>query len=77
LEIDQEDKTEDVQEYESSRKFPLKVSIGDQKIMKLKNNVIPKGLVPLKRFFNANDVAVNIKKINLEDDLEDCNLGTK
>lgn len=43
--------------------------------MQLNNNVISKILVPLERLFKANDVVSNTKKTNLEDDLEDCNLG--
>jgi len=64
LEIDQEDESEELQEELSNRKFPLKDSIGNQKIVELKNNVIPKGLVPLERLFNANDVVVHEKKID-------------
>ena len=77
LEIDQEDGIEGVQEDESSKNLPLKNSIGDQKIMQLKNNVIPKGLVPLERLLNTNDVVIDTKKTNSEDGLEDCNLGTE
>jgi len=72
LEIDQE---EEVEEEHSNMKI-LKVSVGNHKILQLKDNVIPKGLVPLEKLFNANDVGMNPKKADLEEDLEECNLGT-
>lgn len=36
----------------------LKNKIGDQVIIQLKDNIFPRGLVPLERLFDANDVAV-------------------
>ena len=49
----------------------------DQNIFQLKGNVIPKGMVPLENFFDANDVPVNVNKKSWADDVEDCNVGTK
>ena len=37
----------------------MKHSIGDQKIIHLKDNIFPRGLVPLERLFDANDVTMN------------------
>ena len=45
--------------------------------MQLKNNIIPKGLVPLEKLFDNNDVATNPKIIANDEDIEDCNIGTK
>ncbi len=45
-------------------------------INRLKNNHIPKGLVPLEELFDKNDVAKNPKIQSDEDDVEDCNIGT-
>jgi hypothetical protein len=39
--------------------------------------VIPKGLVPLENIFDNNDVAKNHKIIANEEEIEDCNIGTK
>ena len=55
----------------------LKKKIGGQEIIQLKDNVLPRGLVPLERLFDANDVAVNQKKENQDENVEDCNLGTQ
>ena len=43
----------------------------------MKYNILPKGLVPLERLFDANDVAVNQKKVSQDGEMEDCNLGTQ
>ena len=40
----------------------MKKKIGDQQIIQLKDNILPRGLVPLERLFDANDVAVNQKR---------------
>ena len=44
--------------------------------MQLKNNSIPKGLIPLEDFFDENDVARNMKVIPNSDGVEDYNIGT-
>ena len=36
----------------------LKQTIGDHKIIQLNDNIFPRGMVPPKRLFDANDVAV-------------------
>jgi len=43
----------------------------------LKNNIIPKVLVPLENIFDNNDVARNPKIIANYEDIEDCNIGTQ
>ena len=43
----------------------------------MKDNVLPKGLVPLEILFDANDVAVDSKKTHQEEEMEYCNLGTQ
>lgn len=45
-------------------------------IGKLKNNTIPKGLVPLEELFDKNDIAKNPKVTPNEAKIEDCNIGT-
>jgi ribonuclease HI len=46
-------------------------------IVQLKNNVIPKGLVPLENLFDNNDVARNPKVTPNDEEIEDCNIGTQ
>jgi hypothetical protein len=46
------------------------------KILQLPTNHIPKGLVPLERIFDQNDVPVKPLDPEKEADVIDCNLGT-
>jgi hypothetical protein len=55
----------------------FKNQIVGKDIMQLKNNIIPKGLVPLEKLFDNNDV-VKSPKITVNDgDVEYCNIGTQ
>ena len=51
--------------------------IADHKIVQLPSNHIPKGLVPLERLFDRNDVVVKVKGSSEEADVTECNLGTE
>jgi hypothetical protein len=51
--------------------------IAGKEIIQLKNNCIPKGLVPLEELFDNNDVEKNPKVTPNEGEAEDCNIGTK
>jgi hypothetical protein len=51
--------------------------IVDHHIVQLPSNHIPKGLVPLERLFDRNDVAVKGKVLNEEVDVTECNIGTE
>jgi hypothetical protein len=51
--------------------------IADHKIVQLPSNHIPKGLVPLERLFDINDVVVKVKGSSEEADVTECNLGTE
>ena len=51
--------------------------IFDHQIVQLPNNHIPKGLVPLERLFDNNDVAVKGKIPIDNDGATECNIGTK
>jgi hypothetical protein len=46
-------------------------------IVQLPSNHIPKGLVPLERLFDRNDVVVKIKVSTENVDVTECNLGTE
>ena len=50
--------------------------IEGKEILQLKNNTIPKGLIPLGEFFDNNDVSQNPKVTPNEVEVEDCNIGT-
>ena len=51
--------------------------LAGKEIIQLKNNTIPKGLVPLEELFDDNDVAKNTKVIPNDTEVEDFNIGTE
>jgi hypothetical protein len=50
--------------------------IANHQIIQLPSNHIPKGLVPLERLFDGNDVAVKGEVLNGDVDSAECNIGT-
>ena len=56
---------------------PFQNQIVGRDIVKLKNNIIPKGLVPLENLFDENDVARNLKITTNDKNVEDFNIGTQ
>ena len=56
---------------------PLINNIVDHEIIQLKNNYISKGLVPLWKLFENNDVAKNPRVKLSHEDVEDVNAGTE
>ena len=44
-------------------------------VLQLKGNVISRGLVPLERLFDKNDIPVNPNKITLNDPIRDVKSG--
>jgi hypothetical protein len=51
--------------------------IANHQIIQLPNNHISRGLVPLERLFDGNDVAVKGKVSNEDADTTECNIGTQ
>jgi hypothetical protein len=51
--------------------------ISNHHIVHSPRNHIPKGIVPLERLFDINDVVVNIEGSTEEVGMTECNLGTK
>jgi hypothetical protein len=51
--------------------------IVNHQIIQLPSNHIPRGLVPLERLFDKNDVAVNGGVSNKDVDTAECNIGTQ
>ena len=43
----------------------------------LKNNQIPKGLIPLERLFNQDDIPLRSTLQPQPEEVEDCDIGTK
>ena len=53
----------------------LRKTLGGKDIIQLKNNFIPRGLIPLERLFDQNDVGKNPKVKPVGDAVEDRNIG--
>jgi hypothetical protein len=51
--------------------------IANHQIIQLPSNYILKGLVPLERLFDGNDVEVKGKVSDEDDDIAECNIGTQ
>ena len=52
-------------------------TVAGHKVLQLKGNVIPKGLVPLERLFDKNYVPSSPNKVVEEEIVEELNLGTE
>ena len=50
--------------------------IAGHKIIELKSNFIPKGLVPLKRIFSKDDTPLKPVVQSSKENVVDCNIGT-
>jgi ribonuclease HI len=50
--------------------------IANHQIIQLPNNHIPRGLVPLERLFDGNDVPVKFRASNEDAETTECNIGT-
>ena len=68
---------DEVEVVDKNKEDPLINNIVDHEIIQLKNNYIPKGLVPLEKLFDNNDVAKNPGVKPSHEDVEDINVGTK
>ena len=55
----------------------LRKTLGGKDIIQLKNNFIPRGLIPLENLFDQNDVAKNPKVKPVGDAVKDKNIGTE
>ena len=53
----------------------MKGMIGGKNIIQLKSIYIPKGLIPLEKLFDKNDIAKNPKVQPHEDDIQDQKIG--
>jgi ribonuclease HI len=64
-----------MQEGEDPETFREKIA--DHRMLVLKNNQIPKGLIPLERLFDQNDVPVKSTLQPQPEEVEDCDIGTE
>jgi hypothetical protein len=77
LNIDEEYCDEKVDEVAFTKDGYFDNQIAGRDIVQRKSNIIPKGLVPLEKIFDNNDVARSPKIIVNERDVEDSNIGTR
>jgi hypothetical protein len=76
--IDQEDDKDNEQINQNSHSDPkMQNMIANHKMMVLRNNQIPKGLVPLEKLFDKDDVVVKPVVHPQIEEVEDCNIGTE
>jgi ribonuclease HI len=77
--IDSDDEEESKQMIEGEIEVTPEFSdyMVEHKVLQLKNNFIPKGMVPLEQLFDRNDVPVKPTILPKDDNTEDCNIGTE
>jgi ribonuclease HI len=71
LHIDEDPDTED-----DNHSGEFLNEIADHRIMQLPSNHIPKGIIPLERLFDGDDVAVGGRVSGDDADAAECNIGT-
>jgi hypothetical protein len=72
--IDQEDEKDNEQNSHNSHSDPkLQNMIANHKLMVLRNNQTPKGLVPLEKLFDKDDMDVKPIVHPKTEEVEDCN----
>ena len=71
----QNDPTWVMQEDENPEAFWEKIA--DHRMLVLKNNQIPKGLIPLERLLNQKDIPLKSTLQPQLEEVEDCNIGTE
>ena len=54
----------------------LEIEVNQMEILQLKDNIIPKGLIPLEELFDQDDVARKPSLVPTDKGVEDVNLGT-
>jgi hypothetical protein len=67
---------EDLDEEPDHHPGELSDKVADHQIIQLPSNDIPKGLIPLERLFDGNDVAVKGRITGDDADTAECNIGT-
>jgi hypothetical protein len=78
MHADQENQNDPIwimQEGEDPQKFQDKIA--NHRMLVLKNNQIPKGLIPLERLFSHDDIPLKTTLQPQPEEVEDCDVGTK
>ena len=82
IDLDNEDENVNSLDFESdSVNIVESEELGDDEldadVLQLKNNILPRGLVPLEDLFDSDDVAKKPKIEAHGKEVEECNIGTK
>ena len=75
LKIDQENMNDKGESAEKEQSYLTQLAGKD--IIQLKNNTLPKELVPFEEIFDNNDVVKSPKVAARDDEVEECNIGTE
>jgi ribonuclease HI len=70
------DEDQDPDEESDHHQGELLNRVADHQIIQLPSNHIPRGLIPLERLFNKNDVSVKGGILGDDTDTTECNIGT-
>jgi hypothetical protein len=73
ISIDQDNEDDDVEVHAAN---VLQDNVAGHKIIELKTNHLPKGLVPLERLFDHNDVSRKVVIQTEETDVVDCDISS-
>jgi hypothetical protein len=76
ISIDQESQEGENNELENQQTSHLLKTVDGHDIVELKTKHIPRGLVPLERLFDSNDVSREATMKNQEEEITYCNIGT-
>ena len=69
--------TIDQEEEVDQEATPWKDAVAGPKILQLKGNTIPCGLVPLERLFNKDDIATKQRAPEMDDQVQYYNIGSE
>ena len=72
----EDDENDEESTFENEKQGKLKGMTGGKYIIQLNSNFIPKGLIPLEKLFDRNDVAKNPKVQPHEDEIQDQDIGS-
>ena len=62
---------------EESKQLKLRDKVTAQNIVQLPSNYIPRGLVPMEKLFDHNDIPLNLAKKELDHAIQEQNIGNQ
>jgi hypothetical protein len=74
VDLDDEENREPMTEIEMKMTYDFSEYMVGNKFLQIKNNFISKGLVPLEKLFNRNDVPINPTVLPKDGNAKECNI---